>query len=475
MRYHALLLLIFLNHIILAQEMNRPKEGPAFFFNSFQHYSDINKDSALYFLKKLGDDKSPYSYTTLQDLLHNTFGQRFLSKWDEEIKDSAELAFMNKSRTIGYQILDEIRKDINPVLAGSAKPIWLWTQAMNQKANITALTNITTEFLALEQPVKDIYTDRLGRYGLLIWQEIQSKKELQPLANKLFSSIFTKLKTNQLIINTDTASRKLKERRTWYRYLFAYANFIKATQLQAKRNHKEAGPYFKSAFEHSPDKDDNNNPSAFFYDMHYLLQEEKRSFREDYLNFLVSSGGDINKTLAVLLDMALNNPSSKEQLRAYYEKNFTGGDSFSNYWLKNINKNLKQAPAFTLQQTDGTEFSTSAYKNKWILLDFWGTWCAPCRKEHPDLQKFYDEIKDRHTQKIIMTTIACRDTESKVSAYMKDFNYSFPVAMADIKIEKNYNISSYPSKILITPQGKFLVIPFGTDWVDFIKKYADLD
>jgi hypothetical protein len=47
--------------------------------------------------------------------------------------------------------------------------------------------------------------------------------------------------------------------------------------------------------------------------------------------------------------------------------------------------------------------------------------------------------------------------------------------MADSNIEKNYNISSYPSKILITPQGKFLVVPFGTDWVDFIKKYADLE
>jgi hypothetical protein len=48
------------------------------------------------------------------------------------------------------------------------------------------------------------------------------------------------------------------------------------------------------------------------------------------------------------------------------------------------------------------------------------------------------------------------------------------VAMADGLIEKIYNINSYPSKILISPQGKYVVIPFGIVWVDYIKKYADL-
>lgn len=46
--------------------------------------------------------------------------------------------------------------------------------------------------------------------------------------------------------------------------------------------------------------------------------------------------------------------------------------------------------------------------------------------------------------------------------------------MADDEIESLYKINSYTSKILISPQGKYLIVPFGLDWVDFIKKYADL-
>ncbi len=57
---------------------------------------------------------------------------------------------------------------------------------------------------------------------------------------------------------------------------------------------------------------------------------------------------------------------------------------------------------------------------------------------------------------------------------MTENKYTFPVAMSDKLVEKSYNINSYPSKILVSPQGKYLVIPFNIDWVDFVKKYADL-
>jgi hypothetical protein len=68
-----------------------------------------------------------------------------------------------------------------------------------------------------------------------------------------------------------------------------------------------------------------------------------------------------------------------------------------------------------------------------------------------------------------MLTIACRDHADDVTNYMNSKKYTFPVAMADGLIEKTYNINSYPSKILISPQGKYVVIPFGIDWVDYIR------
>ena len=73
-----------------------------------------------------------------------------------------------------------------------------------------------------------------------------------------------------------------------------------------------------------------------------------------------------------------------------------------------------------------------------------------------------------------MLTIACRDEEGRVGAYMTENKYSFPVAMAAAAIEATYNVDSYPTKMLITPQGKYIIIPYDIDWIDFIKKYANL-
>jgi thiol-disulfide isomerase/thioredoxin len=110
---------------------------------------------------------------------------------------------------------------------------------------------------------------------------------------------------------------------------------------------------------------------------------------------------------------------------------------------------------------------------KWVLVDFGGTWCAPYRAEHPDLQKLYKNMYN-NVQNFELLTITCRDDSSKVNDYMKAKSYDFPVAMADDKIEKLYPKNGYPSNFLITPQGIFLIIPFSIDLVSFIKNYIDL-
>ena len=90
------------------------------------------------------------------------------------------------------------------------------------------------------------------------------------------------------------------------------------------------------------------------------------------------------------------------------------------------------------------------------------------------MQKFYDSVVLQNTGKISLLTIACKDTEEKVNKYMTDNKYSFPVAMADNAIEKTYVVQGYPTKVLITPQRKYIVIPYNVDWVDFIRQYANL-
>jgi thiol-disulfide isomerase/thioredoxin len=465
-------LLSSLSFIASGQTNNRPTTGPGYYFNSFQKYGDKNPDSALFYVRKLASD--PSYIKLLQELLHNSFAQAFQKMWEREITDSAEKEQNKKWTQTSHVILNAMITDSNQTLANTAMPIYFWTEVQKNYNDDKKLIELTNEFTATQLSADDLYNNRVGRYALLIYQVISEREALKEMSGKLFNTIASRLKTNQLKIITDTASRSILEKRAWYRYLYAFSNYVEANNLLNRGDIKEAGKHLRTAFDYSPDLIDNNNSTGYFYDMMFLLEKEKNTFQDNYVNYLTSYSTDKTLTLSTLLTMTLTNPAFKEQLRSFYNVNFPNDKKFDEYWIENINKTTKKAPIISLKKMDGSLFSSAAFKGKWILIDFWGTWCVPCRKEHPDLEKFYQDFKSSVPGKIELLTVACRDKEDRVTAYMSQHKYSFPVAMADNKIEDIFNINGYPSKILITPQGKYLLIPFGIDWVDFVKKYAGL-
>jgi thioredoxin-related protein len=92
----------------------------------------------------------------------------------------------------------------------------------------------------------------------------------------------------------------------------------------------------------------------------------------------------------------------------------------------------------------------------------------------PEMQRFYREISARHADKIAVITIACKDTEMKVKTFLNKYKYNFPAAMATTDIEKKYAVTAYPTKLLITPQGKMLLISPGNDWEEEVKLYTGI-
>ena len=116
------------------------------------------------------------------------------------------------------------------------------------------------------------------------------------------------------------------------------------------------------------------------------------------------------------------------------------------------------APKWALNDLNGKPVSLAAHKGKVVVLDFWGSWCGPCRMELPHLQKAYDQYR---TRGVAFTTVNVEMVDSPAehkrvaSAFMKANGYTFPVAIDPEGIAvQAHGIESYPTVYVIDKKGK---------------------
>ncbi|KMQ70805.1 TlpA family protein disulfide reductase [Chryseobacterium koreense] len=91
--------------------------------------------------------------------------------------------------------------------------------------------------------------------------------------------------------------------------------------------------------------------------------------------------------------------------------------------------------------------------NKLVLLNFWGTWCAPCREEWPTIQKLYDSKKD----KVDFILVAMQDKEEDVKKFLQQNNYTVPVYIAESPVTANVLPKAFPTTFLLDKNGRILV------------------
>ncbi len=84
-------------------------------------------------------------------------------------------------------------------------------------------------------------------------------------------------------------------------------------------------------------------------------------------------------------------------------------------------------PAFTVQTMDGRTIDSAALRGKVVLINFWATWCPPCRKEMPFLQK--DVFEAFQGKDFVMVAISRGETEAKVREFLAAHRYTFPMAL----------------------------------------------
>ena len=113
---------------------------------------------------------------------------------------------------------------------------------------------------------------------------------------------------------------------------------------------------------------------------------------------------------------------------------------------------LPSAPDFTLQTLDGKEVTLSKLKGKIILLDFWATWCAPCRESIPHFIQLYKTYQKNGLEVIGMNMD--RGDMDTVRHFIKSIDIPYPIVITPDHVERSYGVIGLPTTILIDKEGK---------------------
>ncbi len=117
---------------------------------------------------------------------------------------------------------------------------------------------------------------------------------------------------------------------------------------------------------------------------------------------------------------------------------------------------------FTVYRADGTPVSLSDVFGKPILINFWATWCPPCKSELPDFDRVYADYGEDVVFMMINMTDGSRDTVETASAYIADNGFSFPVYYdCDLDAAYTYGVSSIPMTVLIGADGNIVGAQIG--------------
>jgi thiol-disulfide isomerase/thioredoxin len=120
-----------------------------------------------------------------------------------------------------------------------------------------------------------------------------------------------------------------------------------------------------------------------------------------------------------------------------------------------------QAIGFSLKNLKGKEVKLSDYKGKVVVLDFWATWCGPCKASFPAMQELVTKYKDKDVEFLFVNTLEKSKNDSeivkKVAAFMDSKKYSFNVVFDfDDAVISKYKVRGIPTKILIDKNGMIL-------------------
>ncbi|SFW65151.1 TlpA family protein disulfide reductase [Chitinophaga sancti] len=208
--------------------------------------------------------------------------------------------------------------------------------------------------------------------------------------------------------------------------------------------------------------------------------ERSVKLQQLYATILVANkrGGDALDILATLLKDGQGDDMMKASLKEAYTQAKGTQDGYNEY-VQRIDSVMKaklvkdtqlemlneKAPLFTLQGLEGDTVSLDKLKGKIVILDFWATWCGPCKRSFPAMKKAINRyVQD---QDVVFLFIDCmektKNVHEQISKFLSDHEYPFHVLMGtDTNIPDRYGVKGIPNKIIIDRNGtiRYRVIGF---------------
>lgn len=129
------------------------------------------------------------------------------------------------------------------------------------------------------------------------------------------------------------------------------------------------------------------------------------------------------------------------------------------------------APDFTLKDLKGNDVTLSQYRGKVVFLNFWASWCPPCRAEMPSMERLHEVYAGRD---FVMLAVNVEQEVNDVKAFLKEHSHNFQVLLdPEARAQGLYGVYRFPETFLIDNQGKIVEHYLGArDWssVEFLKK-----
>lgn len=117
--------------------------------------------------------------------------------------------------------------------------------------------------------------------------------------------------------------------------------------------------------------------------------------------------------------------------------------------------NATAAESFTLTDMEGRVHQLSDYRGKWVLVNYWATWCPPCLEEVPDLVMLYDHYKNRNL--MVIGVAQQYKSRQEVANFVDDMLMSYPIVLSSPSVNAQFGSDEIlPTTFIYNPQGKLV-------------------